>query len=183
MADEEVAGAPDADKGKSPVIKLVILGVMILMAAGVGFATWSLVLKDLVQPPDLEEVEVATTSDFEIPMYPVYFEMPDAFVQLQREGVDYAASLFTYKVSLECNNQATADFIDMRLPRFQGMIQELHLNLTRAEMDLGLSLQKSIQRQALQKCNDMLRQMQGDAIDEEIRITAVLHTQWAVSDQ
>ncbi len=29
----------------------------------------------------------------------------------------------------------------------------------------------------------MLRQMQGDNVNEDIRITAVLHTVWAVSDQ
>lgn len=183
MADEEKEEAPEAKKGSSPLIKFAVLGAVILIAAGGGLATWTFALKDMLQPPDIEDIEVATTPDFDIPMNPVYLEMPDAFVQLLREGDDFPASFFTYTVSLECNNEATVDFIEGRLPRFRDMLNDLHTDRTRAEMEGGLHLKKSIQRQALQKCNDMLRQMQGDNVDEDIRVTAVLHTQWAVSDQ
>jgi flagellar basal body-associated protein FliL len=182
MADEENENTPEPKKGMSPVIKIALLGVVMLMAAGGGLATWNFVLKGMLEPPEIEEIEPPQMADAEIPLNPVYLELSDRAVQLQRESEDYPASFFSYTVSLECNNQDTHDLINARLPRFEKMILELHMNLTRAELDAGLSLQNSIERQALQKCNDLLRRMQGDNVKEEIRITAVLHTNWTVSD-
>ncbi len=183
MADEENENTPEPKKGMSPIIKIALLGVVMLMAAGGGLATWNFVLKDMLQPPEIEEIEPPQMAESEIPLMPVYLEFSDAAVQLQRESEDYPASFFAYKVQLECNNQDTHDLINARLPRFEAMILELHMNLTRAELDAGLSLKKSIERQALQKCNDLLRRMQGDAVSEDIRVTDVMHTNWTVSDQ
>ncbi len=126
MADEENENAPGAKKGSGSIIKFAVLGLVILVAMSGGFATWNFMLRPMLAPPMLDEVEAATTEEYGVPLESVYIELGNGFVNLLREGDDYPASLFTYKVSLESNNQATADFNNPRLTRFVHLTQELH---------------------------------------------------------
>ena len=62
MADEENENAPGAKKGSGSIIKFAVLGLVILVAMSGGFATWNFMLRPMLAPPMLDEVEAATTN-------------------------------------------------------------------------------------------------------------------------
>jgi hypothetical protein len=91
------------------------------------------------------------------------------------------ASILVYGVSVECNNAETATLVQTHLARFVDIINKLHDSRTRSELDNTLLMKESIQRQAVQKSNDLLRRLQEKPRDD-IKITAVLHQKFAVQD-
>lgn len=149
-----------------------------MLAVLAGLLTFRFVLTPMLAPPDmaaLDEVEDL------IPLAPVMLMFDTAFVNVIREG-DYPASMLVFGVTLECMNQETADIIEYHKPRFIDMIIKMHDSRTRAELDDSLSLKNSIQRQAVQKCNDLLRRLQVSP-DPDIKVTAVFHHSFTVQDQ
>lgn len=181
MAEEEKEQQPEPQpepgKGIGGLIRMGIVAFVVLGAAVGGFVTFKFVLAPMLAEEDgATEAEPKTT----IPLNPVIIAFDDSFVNVMRED-DAPASTLVYGVTLECNNQITADVVDAYRPRFIDMIGKLHDSRTRAELDDVLSLKESIQRQALQKCNAMLKSMQ-ETPDPEIRITAVFHHTFAVQD-
>lgn len=160
--------------------KLIVLAVVLLVAAGGGVATYWFVLAPMLSEDGGEVVEAA---EREIPLHPVYVAFEDRFVNVIMDDPDVPASTLVYGVTFECNNQLTADLINAHLPRFVDMINKLHSSLTRDELDDTLLITESIQRQALQKANDILRKIQGEAGSPEIRVTAVSHQMFAVEDK
>ena len=180
MAEEEQEQQPKDGKdgkGAGALIRMGIVAFVVLGAAVGGFVTFQFVLAPMLADEDGgEEAEPKTT----IPLNPVTIAFDDSFVNVMRED-EAPASTLVYGVTLECNNQMTADVVEAYLPRFVDMIGKLHDSRTRSELDDVLSLKESIQRQALQKCNAMLKKMQDDP-DPAIRITAVFHHTFAVQD-
>ncbi len=155
---------------------LLVIGVL-LLAAIAGLSTYLFVLSPMLKEP--ESVEQADAED-SIPANPVTVEFPASPVNVIREG-EMPASTLLFGVTLECNNPETAALVQAHRARFLDIINKLHDSRTRSELDDTLLIKESIQRQALQKCNDLLRRLQEQP-SEEIRITAVLHHTFVVQD-
>lgn len=175
--EEQEPQEKPSKKGSGAIVKYGILALVVAVAGVAGFATFRLVLAPMLGAPEEEEIEEARDL---IPLNPAMIILQDSFVNVVREG-DLPASTLLFGVTLECNNQATADLISAYLPRFVDRINKLHDSRTRTELDDVLILKESIQRQALQKCNDILKRLQSTP-DPEIRVTAVFHHTFAVQD-
>ena len=181
MADKQNKEAPEAEPKTGGMMgKIVVLAVILLVAAGGGVATYLLVLAPMLAEDGGEVVEAAQR---EIPLNPVYVAFEDRFVNVIMDDPAMPASTLVYGVTFECTNQLTADIINAHLPRFVDMINKLHSSLTREELDDTLLITESIQRQALQKANDILRKIQGEMVNPEVRVTAVSHQMFAVEDK
>lgn len=179
MSEEANEEQQQPEKGnRGNLITIVIALIVVIVAVVGGLLTYRLVIAPMLAPP-----EEATEQEKyeEIPLNPVMVAFEDSFVNVMREQ-DLPASTLLFGVTLECTNQETADLIELHRVRFKDMISKLHDSRTRAELDDVLLLKESIQKQAKQKCNDLLKRLMGDA-NPEMRITAVFHSTFAVQDQ
>ena len=181
MSEEVKEGAqsPEA-KGGGGMVKIIILAVVLLGAGGGGFATYHFVLQPMLAAPD-EEVMVNDSSEY-IPAVPAMLELPDNYVNVIMEEDHVPASTLLYAVTFECNDTATADLITLHLARFIDMISKLHDSRMRSELDDIKNLKISIQREARQKANAILKQLQEKPSDD-IMVTNVFHRMLMVSDQ
>ncbi len=177
---EEVNEEQPEEESSGALGKIVlVLGVVLVAAVG-GLATYVFVLKPMLE----EAAEVAASeqaSDEDpIPLAPVAIEFPQTPVNVIREGQSPAATLL-FGVTLECENEVTAQLVRMHLPRFVDMINKLHDSRTRDELDDVLLIKESIQRQALQKSNDILMRLQ-EKPNDIIRVVSVFHHTFVVQD-
>lgn len=90
------------------------------------------------------------------------------------------ASLLIVMLTLEANNQATADLVEKYKPRFLDMIGTVHEGLTREQIDDPM-IKESVRKQIELESNAMLRQMQPVA-SPDIRITGVFYDKWFAYD-
>lgn len=157
------------------IIKIASAGAFVLVAGIAGVFVYKLLLAPMLAPPDDAEGAVSVE---EIPLNPVHVVFESSFASVRREG-DLPASTLVYSLTLECRNQDTADLVILFKPRFTDMLIGLHESKTRSELDDAIRLKDSIKKQALQKCNDLLRQLSGD----DLKVTAVLYANFAVVDQ
>jgi len=177
MADE--AKTEEAEASTGVISKLLLPVGLVLVAAIGGLAAYLFVLSPMLAKGAAEDQAKATTEDM-LPSAPVFVELPDGFVNVIRDG-EMPASILVYGVSIECNNAETAALVQAHLARFIDIINKLHDSRTRSELDDTLLMKESIQRQAVQKANDLLRRLQEKPQDD-IKITAVLHNKFAVQD-
>lgn len=177
MADEVNEEVAEERSGGGIGKIILVLGV-VLVAAIAGLSSYLFVLK-----PMLDETEVAVQIDPEdiIPLAPAMVEFPATPVNVMREG-QMPASTLLFGVTLECENALTAELVSAHRARFVDMINKLHDSKTRAELDDTFIIKESIQRQILQKANDILMRLQVES-SESIRITAVFHHTFVVQDQ
>ncbi len=179
MAEEAKEEEPEPKSGGALGKIILVLGVVLVAAIG-GLATYLFVLKPMLE----EAAEVASSqqaSDEDpIPIAPVAIEFPQTPVNVMREGQAPAATLL-FGVTLECENEATAAIVRMHQARFVDMINKLHDSRTRSELDDVFVIKDSIQRQALQKANDILMRVQ-EKPDDIIRIVSVFHHTFVVQD-
>lgn len=154
----------------------IAVGVIVAAVVG-GLLFYRLVLGPMLGSSGEEEGEGEQIS---IPLNPVMVVFEDTFVNVMRDG-DMPAATFLFGVTLECINQETADIIGVHHARFVDMLNKLHDSRTRGELDDVVVLKESIQRQALQKCNDLLRRIEGNP-DTDNLVTAVFHQTFAVQD-
>jgi len=176
MADEVNEEGAEGQSGGG-VGKIILLLCVVLVAAIAGLATYLFLLK-----PMLDNTEVAVQIDPEdmIPLAPATVEFPGTPVNVMREG-QMPASTLLFGVTLECENAETAVLVEMHRARFVDMISKLHDSRTRAELDDVYLIKQSIQRQILQKANDILVRVQEEP-SESIRVTAVFHHTFVVQD-
>ena len=179
MAEEVNEEQPD-EKSSGALGKIVlVLGVVLIAAIG-GLATYLFVLKPMLD----EAAEVAASErasdEPRIPIAPVAIEFPQTPVNVIRDGQAPAAILL-FGVTLECENEATAELVRRHQARFIDMINKLHDSRTREELDDVLLVKESIQRQALQKSNDILMRLQEKPA-ETIRVISVFHYTFVVQD-
>lgn len=181
MADEpkdQQQEEQSAARDFGPIIRMGMGAAAFLAAILAGLLVFRLVLAPMLAEPTVAELD----EDYEpIPLNPIPVRFDTSFVNVVREG-DFPASTLMFGLTLECNNQIAADLVEMHRARFADMLIKLHDSRTRAELDDTLTLKNSIQRQALQKCNDLLVRLQ-DNPDPEAKITAVFHHTFTVQDQ
>lgn len=175
MANEVQSQGEQASGGGFGRILLVV--AVVLVAAIAGLSTYLFVLAPMLKKPDaVVQAEVVEA----MPANPVFIEFPQTPVNVIREG-EMPASTLLFGVTLECNNPETAALVQAHRARFVDIINKLHDSRTRSELDDTLLIKESIERQALQKCNDLLRRLQ-DTPNDDIKITAVLHHTFVVQD-
>lgn len=180
MAEDAKAKKEDAPEASGGGLGKILMPVgLLLVAAIAGLATYLFVLSPMLAE-QVESEEAKASTDEMLPSAPVVIELPDSFVNVIRDG-DMPSSILLYGVSIECNNAETAQLVEAHRARFVDIINKLHDSRTRSELDDTLLMKESIQRQAVQKANDLLRRLQEKPQDD-IRITAVLHQKFAVQD-
>lgn len=177
MADEEIQEQTEEKPSGGGIGKIILVLVVALVAAIGGLATYLFVLKPMLEASAL--VAEAVEED-PIPLAPVYIEFPQTPVNVIRDGEAPAATLL-FGVTLECENEVTSQLVTRYQALFVDMINKLHDSRTRAELDDVLLIKESIQRQLMQKTNDLLKRLQGESADN-IRITSVLHHTFVVQD-
>lgn len=182
MADEtpednqEGGGAP----GGSRLGFLLPLGVILLAVAGGLLVYYFVIAPKFADPGEVEVVDDPT--DF-IPEVPQYYEFEPAYVNLMREGDD-AADTLMYAVTFECADTATLTMVETHKARFTDMLNKLHGSRTREEVDDIVAFQESVQRQAKQKANAMLTELDqnSEMAEGPFVVTAVFHTQCMVAE-
>lgn len=179
MAEEVNEEEPEKKSSGALGKIILVLGVVLVAAIG-GLGTYLLVLKPMLEEAAEVLVSEQASGEDPIPIAPVMIEFPQTPVNVIREGQAPAATLL-FGVTLECENEATAVLVRMHQARFVDMINKLHDSRTRSELDDVLVMKESIQRQALQKSNDILMRLQ-DKPDDIIRVTSVLHHTFVVQD-
>lgn len=176
VQDAESPEAGETGGGGRSFVKIGIFAGVILGAAIAGFLVFRFVLAPMLGPPEEGD---ESDEDFLGLISPYTVAFDDGFVNLRREG-DMAAATLLFGITLECSTQDTIDLIELYKPRFTDLLHKLHDSRTRAEVDDTLTFKKSVQKQALQKCNDLLKQIQGEETDHFV--TAVFHHALAVQD-
>lgn len=180
MAEETQEQNPPENKGGGGVVKMLIALVLIAAAAGGGFATYSVLLAPMLADAEGEEEPMAPKEY--IPVAPVPVEFPEDFKNVIMDDPNIPASTLLYGVTLECNNQLTADLIAAHMARFVDMVATLHESRLRSELNDMRTFKKGIQSQIRQKANDILRQVQA-APSEDIMVTNVYHRVIHVEDK
>ena len=176
---------------KGSILRFIIPAVLILAAAAGGGATYLFVLAPMLHPeehPTEEETgghgqgAEGEDDEEEISLHSAVVSFDEQNVNLNREG-DLPAAIMVYKVSLEVSNPETQLIVDAPnfKPRFLEKIQKPHLSKTRAEVDDAKVFQASSARVIKQQCNDLLRRLQEEPLDEN-RITAVFYDKFLVID-
>jgi flagellar basal body-associated protein FliL len=178
---EEKKNEAEPVKSGGGMGRLFLLAGVILVAAIGGLATYLFVLAPMLKDPEAgkEAHAKADTGDL-IPHGAVPVDFEKVVVNVVREGTG-PASILQFGVTLECSNEETKKLVEAHKARFIDIINKLHDSRTRSELDDTLLIKESIERQALQKTNELLKKLQEKPTDE-IKITAVLHHAFVVQD-
>jgi flagellar basal body-associated protein FliL len=178
MADEEQVDVEQTQQSSAWIWKAIIIVVVVLVPAVAGFVTFKMV----VEPMTVVETPVEPEEpEDKIPLTAQTVSFEETFATVIMPDPNIPASLLLFRVSLECANPETAVLVTAHQARFSNMLTQLHSFRTREELNDPL-VKESIQKQALQKANDILRRLQ-ETFNPNIRITGVFHDRFAIQDQ
>lgn len=183
MAEKKETKAPEPQKGGGGMGRLLMMAGVVLVAAIGGLATYLFILAPVLKEPEAAHGDAHAEEhgdEDHIPHHAVNVELPTVVVNVMRDG-DGPAPLLQFGVTLEVSNHETELMVEQYKGRFVDIINKLHDSKTRKELDDTLMIKESIQRQALQKCNELLKKVQEKPSDEN-KITAVLHHTFVVQD-
>ncbi len=178
MAEENEARGEDAPQKKgSPVFTLAIVALILTVPIIAALVTWAFVLRPALNPPSVE-AGAARQQDEQMPrtVTPVAFD--DGLTNVLRENEDYPASILMYKVAMDASNAETAAMIEAHKPRVNAIISDMHKYHTRRDLEDPL-VQRSIQKQIMDKTNEYLRKLGAGEGDE---VLAVYHENFMVRD-
>lgn len=179
MADEEQVDAQPTQQSAAWIWKAIIVVVVILVPAVAGLVTFKMVVEPMVVVEEPVEPEEEPLDKIPLTAQTVPFE--ETFATVIMPDPNIPASLLLFRVSLECANPETAALVTAHQARFSNMLTQLHSFRTREELNDPL-VKESIQKQALQKANDILRRLQEQP-NPDMRITGVFHDRFAIQDQ
>jgi flagellar basal body-associated protein FliL len=177
MADE--VSPPEPQPSGGGLLRTAGMIAAIVVLAGLsGLAAYAFVLAPLLR----SEITLEAAADT-IPISAVEVPFETTYVNLLMPSEDMPASMLLFAITLSCANQATADIIRLHRARFSDVIMKLHDGRTRSEvMSDPRVLKESIQKQVVQETNQVLRRLQGNQVNEHIRVIDALHTQFYASD-
>lgn len=180
MSDEQ---PPVPVPRKSSFLSILIwVGVVGLVAAIAAVLLYAFVLKPMLSETNEAQRAAEEPGDKLNPnTITVDFEESVASVKMPEDS-QLPAALLSFAVSLECNNQLTADLVQRHKARFTDMISMQHEFRTRAELD-DPRVKVAIQKTILMEANTILKQLQPGPIDPSIQITDVFHRRFLVTDQ
>jgi len=159
MAEETNAAA---EQPSSPVVRTLIgVGIVVLVAAILAALTFQFVVRPLVAPAAAPE---APPPDDLIPATAVSYDFPEMQATVLMNDPDAAAPLLMFQLSLLCANPATMETIVSRQSLFVSLVNKLHRNRTRSELN-DPYVQESLLRNAEQEINALLRRVAPNAPD------------------
>lgn len=172
---------PAATKSSGMMGKLIALVVVVLIAAVGGLLTYKLVLAPTLDRKEPVKAEHDEEEDEEtIPEGSIPFDLPEAQAEVRAEDPNMPNSILMYSVSLVCANEETHLLVEKNKQWFISMLADLHRGRTKTELRDD-KVKRSIESQALQEANSILRRFQKEP-NEEIRIIKVLHLKFSVFD-
>jgi flagellar basal body-associated protein FliL len=170
---KQAEAQPAAPASKGSIVRtLGIVAGLVLTAGIMGVVVWHFVVKprltaEVEPPPPPATLQVAVPFD-------------ETAVTLIMPQPEMLASLLSYKLTIDCSNQETADLVIKYKPRFVDLIRKSHSYKTRAEMDDPL-VEESIRRQIMQSGNALIEEIEGKE-NPDNRIVAVYHEKFVVQD-
>jgi hypothetical protein len=168
MAEEQAA-----PRGGSILRMLIFAGIIILIAAIAALLVFRFVLQPMLNPP--EEIEVPAD---QLPATMVTVNFSQDQVSVIPDDPDMPTPILIYEVAMACNIPEALTIIDANKAWFSSMLSDLHQYKTKEELNDPL-VKESIQRQAQQKANDLLKRL-APALD--VRVIKVMHTRYFVYD-
>jgi len=171
--EEVVPQEEGASKSKSKL--LIVVASVVLVAVVCGILTYKLAIAPMFAEDQPEE-----DKEPKIPGSVVSVPFEQGIATVIMPDPDIPASQLLFRVTLDCRNLKTATLIEAHKPRFEAMIHELHEFRTRKELTDPL-VKESIEKQALQKANEILRQLQEEP-DPTIEVIDVFHVEFLVHD-
>ncbi|HNV21276.1 MAG TPA: hypothetical protein PLB67_04415 [Candidatus Hydrogenedentes bacterium] len=178
MADEPQPAVPVPRKS-SLVGLLIWLGVACMVAVLGALLLYFVMFRPRLAE-DAAPVDAGSGDKLNPNTVTVDFDESVASVKMPQDS-QLPASLLSFQVSLECNDQITAALVQKHIARFTDMINKQHEFRTRAELD-DPRVKTDIQKTILLEANTILKQLQPGPPDPNIRVTAVFHKRFLVSD-
>jgi flagellar basal body-associated protein FliL len=171
---EQPATAPEANAEKPSSMRFIILaGIVLVGAAVVGVLLYFFLLRPRLtaasETPKEKLPELANA---------VTLELPEERVTVLVDDPDAAAPILNYQVSMVCANQETKDLISARLDWFKSMVNKLHRNRTRKELN-DPQVQEGLLKQARLEANKLLKKFSNDP---KLEVLEVLYLKFAVFD-
>ncbi|HIJ66288.1 MAG TPA: hypothetical protein HPP77_10100 [Candidatus Hydrogenedentes bacterium] len=173
MAEEN----PGGQGGRTAKLlrRLGVIAAIVMVAAIAAL----LIYGRVIAPMFAEDADQSSANE-RIPSTAVSLEFEQSTTHMIMPEPDMPASYLAFKVTLVCANPRTAALIEKQRPLFRSTINNCHSFLHRDDCD-DRALQESVQKQILQKANELLRELQ-ERPDPEIRVIRVVHEDWMVSD-
>jgi len=175
MAEEKAAPAPQKGGG----IGMVMAVVIVVVSLGGGIAISKFFLQPKLQHTAL--VPVGEEADNKIPESSATFGFEQASTTVCSDEPNGPSGILQYKVAVVCSNEETLKLVEKNKDWFVAMLAELHSNKTRSEL-MDPQIKKSIQKQALQEANSLLRRFELKQAKTEPSIIEVLHMEFNVFD-
>jgi len=173
MAEETA----EKEETSSPVVKTVIaVGIIVLVAAILAVVTFQFVVRPMVAPSAAPAA--AAPSDL-IPATAVSFDFPEMQATVLLNDPDAAAPLLMFQITLLCASPATLDAIMARQSLFISLVNKLHRNRTRTELN-DPYVQESLLRNVEQEINALLRRVAPAATD--IRVLQADYLKFTIYD-
>lgn len=183
MADKKEKKAEVPQTSGGGMGRLLMMAGVVLVAAIGGLATYLFILAPVLKEPEAahgEEHAEEHGDEEHVPHHAEMIELPTVVVNVMREG-NGPSTYLQFGVTLECSDHSTAQLVERYKARFIDIINKLHDSRTRKELEDTLLIKESIQRQAMQKTNELLKKLQ-EKPSEDVKITAVLHHTFVVQD-
>lgn len=174
MAEEQEGNGQGG--GGSSILRILVFVLPLLVATGAGILTYMFVLAPMFAEEGSDE-----DGGGMIPQTGVTVAFETRFANVVMPDPEMPAATLVYQVTLEANNQTTADLIEAHKPRFYDILTKAHASLTREELDDAKATLESLQRQILQQVNDTLKRLQKNP-RPDIRVTAVFHEMFSAQD-
>ncbi len=161
MADEKVPEQQGQKSGGSSVIKIVILGsVSVILPAICAVLVYLFVLRPmLAQQNGSGNSQTATAEvDEGIPPTAVVVKFDEAQATVVTPKNESPAPLFIYQVAMSCSDAKVASVIEGKKEYFTAMINKIHRNKTRAELN-DPAVQEALLRQTKEEANLLLKKL------------------------
>lgn len=168
----------DGGKKKSSPLNLLIMGGLVLVVP----LTLALLVFQFVLSPMLGGEEPAApvkpVVDNAYPAGAMAFEFEEVQAAVLPDDPDLAAPVLLYRVAMVCKDQLTNDLVSQQQVYFTAMLDKLHRNRTRSELNDPL-VQETILKQARQEANTLLKRLAPEA---ELEIIEVLYVKFGMID-
>ena len=167
----------DEKKGGSPIVRYAAVGgLVILVPTILALLVFQFILRPMLgseTPPEPEEVIEGV-----IPAGAVPLSLPEVQGAVLPDDPDSVAPVLIYQVAFICADQITSDMITANMVYFQAMIDKLHRNRTRSELN-DPQVQTTILKRAEQEANTWLKRL---APESDFEVLEVMYVKFGMID-
>jgi len=158
---EEKTSEQQVQKSGNSVLRIVILGgVSVIVPAVCAILVFLFVLRPMLVQGDKEGQgsNYTTQAEETIPPTAVIVKFDEAQATVITPNNESPAPLFIYQVAMSCSDARVANVIESKKEYFTAMINKIHRNKTRAELN-DPAVQESLLRQTKEEANQLLRKL------------------------